>query len=461
MPIDTATVTAEPLPESPLPRPAPAAGQAPEFPGCHTIILKRDDLLDYDGRFEYWDGDTETAWVVSEPTSATHEQPSQRLAGLGQIIAGVRGSPIECYGTMDLLLRNEHGEKWRIMQADQSVYLHPAQARLPVDAMEIGEHDYPDVVLEVDHTTDVRRGKLGLYETWGFPEIWVDTPESGYAVKRPAGVSPGMTIYLLEGGVYRTAGQSRAFPGWTAVELHTAFNEEMLSPETSRVLRRVGRALGVREGTGPTIRRGCAWSATSHVSRVTPKVVSRVTPKVALKVAPPVTPKVAPRGRKRCWFAWRRGASTPGRRSGWPRCWPASTTRPASPGLATGSSSAPRAPSCWPAWRRPAPAADLHRTGRRSRPPSGPGSRRTRHGAPASSRPPAGPTSSRLHARRSRLARRRDPDTGAVPPPSRPCSYEPRRQRQDHRHTKYGGDGFAAARITTSVIDGGVTCRHP
>ena len=23
--------------------------------------------------------------------------------------------------------------------------------------------------------------------------IWVDTPESGYAVKRPAGVSPGMT----------------------------------------------------------------------------------------------------------------------------------------------------------------------------------------------------------------------------------------------------------------------------
>ena len=51
--------------------------------------------------------------------------------------------------------------------------------------------------------------------------------------------------------MYRTAGQSRAFPGWTAVELHTAFNEEMLSPETSRVLRRVGRVLGVREGTGP------------------------------------------------------------------------------------------------------------------------------------------------------------------------------------------------------------------
>ena len=152
---------------------------------------------------------------------------------------------------MDLLLRNERGEKWRIMQADQSVYLHPGRARLPVDAMEIGEHDYPDVVLEVDHTTDVRRGKLGLYETWGFPEIWVDTPESGYAAKRPAGLSPGVTIYLLEGGMYRPAVCSRAFPGWTAAEIHKAFNEETLSPETSRVLRRVGRALGAREGTGP------------------------------------------------------------------------------------------------------------------------------------------------------------------------------------------------------------------
>ena len=250
MPIDTPTVAANPLPDPPLPRPAPA-GQAPEFPGCHTIPLERDDLLDHDGRFEYWDGDTGTAWVVSEPTSATHEQPSQRLAGLGQIIAGVRGAPIECYGTMDLLLRNEHGEEWRIMQADQSLYLHPARARLPVDAMEIGKHDYPDVVLEVDHTTDVRRGKLGLYEAWGFPEVWVDTPEAGYAVRRPAGVSSGTTIYILEGSVYRRAGQSRAFPGWTAEEIHTALNEEALSPETSGVLRRVGRALGVREGTGP------------------------------------------------------------------------------------------------------------------------------------------------------------------------------------------------------------------
>ena len=247
MQFDTDAPAAE-LPSRPYRQPAPPA---PEFPGCRPIPLKREALADYDGRFEYWDGDTETAWVVREPTSATHEQPSQRLAGLGQIIAGVRGSPIECYGTMDLLLRNAQGEKWRIMQADQSVYLHPWRARLPVDAMEIGRHDYPDVVLEVDHTTDVRRGKLWLYEAWGFPEIWVDVPESGYAVRRPAGLSPGLTIHLLEDDDYVTATHSRAFPGWSAVEIHTALNEEALSVETSRVLRRVGRTLGARTGTGP------------------------------------------------------------------------------------------------------------------------------------------------------------------------------------------------------------------
>ena len=236
------------IPSKTGPRPA---SQAPEFPGCRPIPLSREALEDYEGRLEYWDGDTETAWVVAEPTTATHEHPSQRLAGLCQVIAGVRGSPIECFGTMDLLLRDERGEKWRIMQADQSLYLHPGRARLPTEAMEIGRHTRPDVVLEVDHSTDVRRGKLGLYEAWGFPEVWVDVPESGYAVRRPSGLSPGLTVYLLAGSAYRSAAQSRAFPGWSAAEIHEALNGEFPSVETSRVLRRVGRTLGAREGTGP------------------------------------------------------------------------------------------------------------------------------------------------------------------------------------------------------------------
>ena len=51
--------------------------------------------------------------------------------------------------------------------------------------MEIGWHDRADVVLEIDHTTDVRRGKLWRYEDWGFPEVRVDVPETKYAVRRP------------------------------------------------------------------------------------------------------------------------------------------------------------------------------------------------------------------------------------------------------------------------------------
>lgn len=292
--------------------------RAPEFPGCRPIPLKREELSGYDGRFEYWDGNTETAWVVSEPTSATHEQPSTRLAGLGHVIAGVRGAPIECFGTMDLLLRNAQGEKWRIMQADQTVYLHPWRARLPTDAMEIGHHHRPDVVPEVDRTTGVRRGKLWLYESRGFPEVWVDVPEAEYAVRRSAGLSPGLTIHLLDDdGAWRTAARSRAFPGWTADEIHTALNEAALSVETSRVLRRVGGALGERQAPDPTTHPGCAWNARSR----------------------------RPKGNGRCRSARRHGGSEPGRRSGCPRCSVASRTPGDWPRRATGWSTAKPAPS--------------------------------------------------------------------------------------------------------------------
>ena len=47
------------------------------------------------------------------------------------------------------------------------------------------------------------------------------------------------------------AAESRAFPGWRAVEIHRALNEPAISEETAAVLWRVGRALGEREGTGP------------------------------------------------------------------------------------------------------------------------------------------------------------------------------------------------------------------
>ena len=170
---------------------------------------------------------------------------------MAELIGRVRGSPIESYGSMDLLLRDASGEPRRIMQADESVYLHPAQARLPGPAaMVVGEDDFPDVVLEVDHTTDVRRGKLPLYESWGFPEVWVEVPDAP-SPSRPRGRRSGLTIHLLEQGRYRGRGREPGASRLAGRRDHLALNEPTPSAQTSAVVERVAAALGAREGTGP------------------------------------------------------------------------------------------------------------------------------------------------------------------------------------------------------------------
>ena len=222
---------------------------APEFPGCRPVHLPREELDNCEMRLEYWDAGTETAWVC-DPVSSYHEGPTHRLGRLAERIAAVRGAPVECFGCTDLTQRDEHGEPHVIMQADQSVYLHPMRARLPRPVLTVGEHDFPDVVLEVDHTTDARRRKLAQYESWGFPEAWVEVPDAPTA-SRPRSRRSGLTIHLLADGEYQESAESRAFPGWTATEIHAALNEAAFSAETSAVLERVGAVLGEREGTGP------------------------------------------------------------------------------------------------------------------------------------------------------------------------------------------------------------------
>ena len=235
----------------------PKKAQAPavrlrglEFPGCKPVCMTREDIASFEGRLEFWDADAATAWVC-EPSSPYHERPSRRLTRLAERIALARGAHFESYGHMDLLLRDAQGRARRIMQADEALYLHPAKARLPgISAMVVGEDDFPDVVLEVDHSTDVRRGKLKLYESWGFPEVWVEVPERR-APSRPRSRLPGLAIHLLEGGSYKVVPESRAFPGWRAEEIHAALNEAELSAQTVAALERVGAALGAREGTSP------------------------------------------------------------------------------------------------------------------------------------------------------------------------------------------------------------------
>ena len=217
------------------------------FPGCTARRVPRSEIDTWEGRLEFWDGATEIAWVA-EPTTPYHERPSRRLTQLVDRIVAERGSAIECYGSMDLMQRDEQGAPRRILQADESVYVHPRRARLPgTRAMMAGEDDFPDVLLEVDHTTDARRAKLGLYEAWGFPEVWVEVPDAREADRR----RPGLTIHRRVAGAFQTLDTSGAFPGWTAAEIHAALNETELSERTFAVLHRVGVALGARDGTGP------------------------------------------------------------------------------------------------------------------------------------------------------------------------------------------------------------------
>ena len=222
--------TASSAAATPSAAPAPTDAQTdapepvPEFPGCRPVRITRDAIADHESRIEYWDAATETAWVACEPNTVHHEGPGQVLSGLLTRIAAIRGAPILTLGAADLLLRDEHGERRRILQADQVVFLDPVETRPRGAAVEVGSDHLPDVVLEVDYATDVRRGKLGLYEAWGFPEVWVEVPEGGSPRRRP-----GLTVHWRSTEGYRSvAGERYVLPGWTAVEIHAAFNESAI-----------------------------------------------------------------------------------------------------------------------------------------------------------------------------------------------------------------------------------------
>ena len=216
-----------------------------DFPGCESFYLPAGELEHYEYRLEFWDGDTETAWKVCEPTSIQHEQPSRRLGRMAERIASLRGSAIESFGSGDLVRRDAAGRKRWLMQADEVLYLHPDRVRLQGPAIDVDADPLPDVVLEVDHTTDVRRRKLGIYKESGFPEIWVLVPWES-SVRRP-----GLAIHVRRGDGYREERSSRAFPGWKAEEIHRALTEAPMSAGAWRALERTARAMGAREGTKP------------------------------------------------------------------------------------------------------------------------------------------------------------------------------------------------------------------
>ena len=224
----------------------PAPYRDEDFPGCESFHLPAGELDHYEGRLEFWDGATETAWKVCEPTTIQHEAPSRQLAMMAGKFEMLRGSPIVCVGSADLLRVDASGRKRWLMQADEVLYLHPGRVRLQGPAIDVDADRLPDVVLEVDHTTDVRRRKLDIYKESGFPEVWVLVPWES-SVRRP-----GLAIHVRRGDGYREEAQSRAFAGWRAEEIHLALTESpSLSAGAWRALERVALSMGEREGTEP------------------------------------------------------------------------------------------------------------------------------------------------------------------------------------------------------------------
>ena len=209
---------------------APAgAYRAEDFPGCESFHLPESALEDYEGRLEFWDGTTETAWKVSEPASSYHEGSSRRLARVTERIAAQRGSPIAGFGASDLVRRDASGRLRWLMQADEVLYLYPPRVRLG-PKIDVDADPLPDIALEVDHSTDVRRRKLGIYRESGFPEVWVLVP---WESSRRA---PGLAIHVRGEAGYAEAPESRAFPGWKAEEIFRALTEEDWSAETVRAV---------------------------------------------------------------------------------------------------------------------------------------------------------------------------------------------------------------------------------
>ena len=224
-----------------------------EFVGCEEcrMTLAEYEALPDNATVELLDLETARAWRVAEAATAPHEHPRTMFRRFVVRVEMVRGAPIMLGGEAGLQLLDAERRQVRAMHPDETVFLDPErQDRIGSQYVWGAPGEHPDVVLEVDDTTDVRRNKLLVYADWGFPELWVEVPEA-YSPSRARGRRPGLTIYVLDDGEYRESEESRAFPGLKAKETHRVLNERTPSAETTALASRVGRALGLREGTGP------------------------------------------------------------------------------------------------------------------------------------------------------------------------------------------------------------------
>ena len=206
-----------PSPPTPVHPSSPLVSEL-EFVGCDAVSVNYDQyilLRDAKRRFELWDRQAGTAWEVRDGPTGVHEWPIQALKEMMVYIGLVRGIRIPCYGNRGLALLDDDGRRLRVLHPDQSVYLTPPVRYDGHGDIPVKMSGFPDIVMEVDNTTDTRKGKLKLYEDMGVPELWIEVPRiwldwpHAKLPRRPPGVVPGLTIFLLAGGKYREYPASR------------------------------------------------------------------------------------------------------------------------------------------------------------------------------------------------------------------------------------------------------------
>lgn len=81
---------------------------ASRFSGCRPVHLPREQLETYEGRYEFWDGATETAWVACDPPP-NYERRGNRLLTRAAEISHVAGVQVICISAEALVERDRRG----------------------------------------------------------------------------------------------------------------------------------------------------------------------------------------------------------------------------------------------------------------------------------------------------------------------------------------------------------------
>ena len=80
--------------------------RVPEFPGCRPVLLTRDELATWEGRLEFWDAATKTAWVVRDGTEPDDTLWLQAHREQGRARGQAEGRAQARAELMDALRRN-------------------------------------------------------------------------------------------------------------------------------------------------------------------------------------------------------------------------------------------------------------------------------------------------------------------------------------------------------------------